>query len=370
MTEWVEFNPTMICQSTSLSPQPEIGGRYTGCSYCYAAAGMPHSPEEVITFKDKELSTDQIERFIDQVADLGVKRMCWLGGEPQTRTDFNEIIDYACNKIELVQLATNGIGTKRHVDALLRIPLLEISIDSNNIGAAAKTRPLYQVKAALESVDLLYKQHPFLCINTVVTPQVLPELWNFVDWAFRERNIKKINLYPLLNENIEQLRITKAQADSIIQTAEEKYTVVTENYCKSGKHVVVNADGSIIPCAAFLGTDVVLGTVADLRKAVNNPLMSKFREYDFKSVAPTNVYSFETSNCPGKQLFDSSWVEPVVRKSHDEEDGNELYCMRCSMKHENETENCEHCNFNHFDNKPLGMVCGCFSVLNPQYFSE
>lgn len=368
--EWIEYNPTMFCQCPFLVPQPAIKGKAAGCSYCYLAQSLPQTIKEAKAIQKKELTTNQVKDFIKNVADFGIRRMCVLGGEPQTRMDFDEIIGYACKKIELVHLTTNGIGTKKHLNTLLKVPLLEISVDSNIIDLAAKTRPLIQVKAALQSVELLYKKHPFLCINAVVTPAVLSELWSFINWSFQEKNIKKINLYPLLNENKKSLRITKKQADSIINEAEKKYMVIAENYCKSGKHVVVNFDGSVFPCAAFLGTDVTLGTVFDLKKAINNPLINKYKKYNFKSVAPKNIKSFKSSNCPGKKLYDNNWKKPKVQKLQEHPKNKEMYCMRCGMKRHDRKSSCQYCGFSHFDNKQFGMVCSCFSILNPKYFAR
>jgi radical SAM protein with 4Fe4S-binding SPASM domain len=370
MLEWIEFNPTMICHSPFLDPQPSVKGKFSGCSYCYAAEGMPHTIEEVKKFKSKELTTIQIKNFLDQAAELGVKRLCILGGEPQVRADFNEIISHACKKIALVQLTTNGIGTANNLATLLKIPLLEISVDSNELNLASQVRPKAQVRAALEAIDLLHDKHSFLCINCVITPPVLPSLWSFIEWAFREKNIKKINLYPLLNENIKELSITKHQSDEIISKASASYIVVGENYCKSGKHVIVDYDGSVVPCAAFLGTDVTLGTVTSLKQAVENPLMEKFKKYDFKSVAPKNPKSFESSNCPGKELYDTDWNSPKVELSDTQNNSKEMYCMRCNMKQTSNSKICSYCGFGQFDNKAFSMVCSCFSLLNPKFYSK
>jgi len=368
MIEWIEFNPTMICQSPFLQPQPTIKGKFTGCSYCYSAEGMPHTTKEVRIFKEKELATEQIQNFIDQISELGIKRMCILGGGPQLRDDFNEIMMYACKKITLVHLTTNGIGTKKHLETLLKIPLLEISIDSNKIVYASQVRPLLQVQAAFRSIDLLHKKHPFLCINTVVTPSVLPSLWNFIRWAFNEKNIKKINLYPLLNGGSKELRITRAQAEEIMLNVKANYKIITENYCKSGKHMVVDYDGSIVPCAAFLGSGVNTGNALHLKEAMNNPLLKKFQKYNFKSIAPKSSKAFESPNCPGKKLYDSNWMEPAVEKTSIEFLSTDKYCMRCSTKQDNDATTCKYCGFCYFDNKPFSMVCSCFSILNPKYF--
>ena len=330
---------------------------------------LPHTVDEVKKYHASELTTSQIISLIDQVADSGIKRMAILGGEPQMRSDFNKIISYATQKIPLVSLTTNGIGTRKHLETLIKIPAIDISLDTNDLHIGSLTRPRQQVKAALNTLELLYKIHPFLCVNIVVTPSVINGLWVYVDWLFTQKHIKKVNLYPLLTENSLQLTISEKQAEKLIEDVKTKYQIYTENYCKSGKHVVVDYNGKIIPCAAFFGSDCLIGTSDQLQVAINHPVMKHFSKYDFKSVAPQGGDTFASSNCPGKMLYDNQWKNPKVRLINQRKKTTTSYCLRCNQISAT-TNICSFCQFTHFDNHPLTMACGCFSLLNPEFFSK
>lgn len=166
------------------------------------------------------------------------------------------------------------------------------------------------------------------------------------------------------------MKISNKESKEIIKQAKKNYIVNSENYCKSGKHVVVNYDGSIVPCASFFGGDVKLGYADNLTDALHTPLMIKYQEYDFESVAPNSSNVFESSNCPGKSLYDTNWQYPEVKKeSFKSKESNQQFCLRCGQRHNQKTGVCSFCNFRFFDNKPISMVCSCFSLLNPKYFS-
>ncbi|HDQ88687.1 MAG TPA: radical SAM protein [candidate division WWE3 bacterium] len=365
--EWVEFNPTMVCQAPLVKVQPDFRGKMTGCSYCYAADGMPHCLEEVPRFKQRELSTDQIFKLVDNMVKLKIPRISILGGEPQLREDFNEIISYICKNIPYVNLTTNGINSNSHRETLLKVHQIDISLDSHRVALGRKTRPIDVIKTALSTVDLLYKEHPFLCINAVVTPFTLDSLFEFIDWAFQERDIKKVNLYPIMDENLPALYLGEASVTTLIGDLQKKYKTYREVYCKAGRHVIVNYDGTIIPCAAFLGNSTPLGT--SLEDSLNSTIMKTYRSYDFRSVAPQDPTRFESTNCPGKKLFDSNWIEPQVSPSSENTYTDKIYCMRCNQLHQLGNE-CIFCGFSEFDTKQLSMVCGSFSILNPKYFSK
>ena len=192
LLDWIEFNPTMVCQAPLCQKQPEIQGKASGCSYCYASEGMPHTSEEVQIYLKKELNTKQVKTFIDQLRELDIPRISILGGEPQLRKDFDEIISYACKNIPLVGVTTNGVHTKTHLESLLKVHVLDLSLDSHILALSRKTRPEAVVLTALETINLLYKKHPFLCINAVVTPSTLESLDEFIQWAFQEKSIKRL----------------------------------------------------------------------------------------------------------------------------------------------------------------------------------
>ncbi len=359
---WAEWNPTMVCPAAFAAKQPEIMGKFSGCTYCYAAPGMPHTPEERLRFSQQELSTAQALNLLDRLADRHIPRLSFLGGEPQSRKDFAALVAHAVEKFELVSVTTNGMGTKKNQEALMTASVVEVSLDSHDFAIASQTRPPAVVKSALDTIDTL-KDHPFLCLSSVVTPESLAQLPEFINWAFKNKGIKRINLYPLLgsSEVPDRLVLSPNQAQNLLTDLESQYPTYGERVCKAGQHVVVNHDGSVLPCAAFLG-----GT---MDSETTWKTIGQFAGHDFSPLAP--VDKLEPPGCPGKKLYDSGWSREVIKTGEVKpavQNGN--YCMRCNFPHHAENGNCRHCGFDHFDRTNILMMCSAFTVYNPEFFPQ
>jgi len=69
------------------------------CAHCGAAAGRP---------RPNELTTDEVLRLIDAIADLGAQEVCLLGGEPLLAPDWEDIARACGDRGMRVVLITNG----------------------------------------------------------------------------------------------------------------------------------------------------------------------------------------------------------------------------------------------------------------------
>jgi hypothetical protein len=220
----------------------------------------------------------------------------------------------------------------------------------------------------MNAVDSL-KDHPFLCLSTVVTPQNYPQLDKFLSWAW-DHNVKKVNLYPLLgnNDTPEQISLSADAAKSLHRHLESTYPLYRENYCKAGRHVVVNSDGGVLACADFMGTQDGMSSVENLDQFVSEGLPSIFQQYDFEDIAPTD--SLASPGCPGKSLYDSRWQEPPVPLKNAEISISKTYGMRCNATLGEGSAGCDYCNFEHLSGEPIMMMCSAFSIYNPKNYPK
>jgi MoaA/NifB/PqqE/SkfB family radical SAM enzyme len=69
------------------------------CPYCEASAGKA---------AENELTSEEVERLIDDLAHMGAKRFLISGGEPFLRPDLMEIMRYAGHRHLKLGLVTNG----------------------------------------------------------------------------------------------------------------------------------------------------------------------------------------------------------------------------------------------------------------------
>ena len=79
--------------------------------------------------KKKEMSTENIFKIIDELAEQGTERIGYFGGEVLLRNDIKEIIDYTKSKWISVGLGSNGYLVKDKIDEIKNIDILHLSFD-------------------------------------------------------------------------------------------------------------------------------------------------------------------------------------------------------------------------------------------------
>ena len=89
------------------------------CTYC----NLPN-------LKTPELATEQWLAVIDQLADLGCRRVAISGGEPLVRPDVGEIIARVREQGMSCTMTSNGLLVKRWIDELQLLNSLTLSLDA------------------------------------------------------------------------------------------------------------------------------------------------------------------------------------------------------------------------------------------------
>jgi MoaA/NifB/PqqE/SkfB family radical SAM enzyme len=77
-----------------------------------------------------ELSTAQWRTVIDQLADLGCRRIGILGGEPLLRPDVGGVIQHVRDRGMACVLTSNGLMVPRRIEELRRLSTLVVSLDA------------------------------------------------------------------------------------------------------------------------------------------------------------------------------------------------------------------------------------------------
>lgn len=137
------------------------------CTYCM--------PEEGVDFQDKDmvLRADEIQRVIDVLASMGIKKVRFTGGEPLVRPDIVDIVASAVKTpgIKSTHLTTNGILFPRYAEDLLKAGLkgVNISLDSMDAEKFERITRRTGLEKVLESIDLaLELGYPSVKVNVVL----------------------------------------------------------------------------------------------------------------------------------------------------------------------------------------------------------
>ena len=136
----------------------------------------------------REMTTEQIEGFLRQAADLGCLQVRFTGGEPLLRKDFQELYIYARRLGLKVLLFTNAcLVTPELADLFARIPpLAEIEITVYGMhreSYEAVTRSPGSFARFQRGINLLLESNVPLAVKWVILPQNKNEMAEFEAWA-------------------------------------------------------------------------------------------------------------------------------------------------------------------------------------------
>lgn len=88
------------------------------CSYC-----------DVWRMKEREMTAPEAFSMIDEFSSLGMRRLSFNGGEPLTRPDIGDMVDYSRKKGVFTTMFSNGSLVKRNIKKIQNLDVLAVSLD-------------------------------------------------------------------------------------------------------------------------------------------------------------------------------------------------------------------------------------------------
>jgi radical SAM protein with 4Fe4S-binding SPASM domain len=146
------------------------------CPFCEASAGDA---------RNDELTTTEGRELIDDLAQMGVKRLLFSGGEPLTRADVPELMAYAHGRNLSVGLVTNGFLVG---DLWSRLQGLDLYLYFTSLDGSRTEHDALRGEGAFERAleglrRVASAETPTRIVNTVVQPaniESLPRLREIV----------------------------------------------------------------------------------------------------------------------------------------------------------------------------------------------
>ena len=127
------------------------------CTYC-----------KVWDTKEKELTTEEAIRMIDEMAGMGCQRMGITGGEPLLRKDIGEVIEHSKEKGIFTGLVTNGSLVPKRIDEIDGLDLLQVSLDGpEEIHDMHRGEGSY--KEAIKAIEIAKEKGLEVWVTTVLT---------------------------------------------------------------------------------------------------------------------------------------------------------------------------------------------------------
>lgn len=247
------------------------------CEFCFNSNTFSRDVDD--------MPTGRVLEIISKIADFGVKRVRFTGGEPFLRKDFLDILRHSRGLGLHVWVNTNGT-------LLNNICALKGLVDQVLL-------PLHSLDCANEQLHLaarLDEQGIAVMLNTVLTSDNIKRLDEYVrlmkgfDWFLARPVPTKKDPMPITCEDvgllIEKLvsldpSISRIHIDSLPFCSYDPKKVKLFSRGAAGcgvfNKLVVGPDGNLKPCYSVSKN---LGTIDDLQHAWQNSLSSQFRHLE------------------------------------------------------------------------------------------
>ncbi|MBI5970592.1 MAG: radical SAM protein [Deltaproteobacteria bacterium] len=136
------------------------------CHYCFGDYGNR---------RDKDYTTEELVKVIDDLYALGTRYMVVHGGETLLRKDVGYIVDYIKRKGIYVGFITNGILLAQNLDVVRNVDSLCISLDGNEAGNDLN-RGTGSFKAAVDAIKLASKEKFRLRVSATLTRNTMHDI--------------------------------------------------------------------------------------------------------------------------------------------------------------------------------------------------
>ncbi|MGC9194173.1 MAG: mycofactocin radical SAM maturase [Syntrophobacteraceae bacterium] len=284
------------------------------CVHCLSDSG---------TKRQGELTTEECIRVIDDLSAAKVFQLNIGGGEPFTRPDFLDLMDYAHQKGIVTCISTNGTLIDEEVARRLdhKLVYIQVSLD----GATAESNDAIRGKGSygkvLKALEHLRKRDLEVSINTVLTKLSFPELDKLTQLSlmfgaksrvsrFRPSGRGK-EAWSLLNVTREQMvefsdwlgrHLDVSTGDSFFSVKTEERRALGLNMCGACKLTCcISPSGGLYPCAFLQEPEFMAGkfpgnSLSSLWES--SPVFRSFRQLEIKSCESCQRFDLCHGGCP------------------------------------------------------------------------
>lgn len=128
------------------------------------------------SLKDREMTTDEVKKIIDDLNRLKITLLSFTGGEPTLRKDLGELIDHAAKYGMMTGIATNGYLLEKLVKdgTLKNLETCMVSLDFPTAELHDKYRGIKVFDRAIKGIQAARKIGIKVVISCTITKESLP----------------------------------------------------------------------------------------------------------------------------------------------------------------------------------------------------
>ena len=181
------------------------------CTYCYGHYGQR---------KQKDFTTREILKFVDEFKSLGTRFLAMHGGESLLRKDIGEILNYTKLQGFYVSFNTNGYAVPKRINDLRCVDSLSVSLDGKKEGND-KYRAEGCYDKVIDALDSLEENNIPAVIISSLTRDTMNDIEFLAEFARQRKLMVQFNiLYE--NDEFKQSHPDMVMSDEEIRKASRK----------------------------------------------------------------------------------------------------------------------------------------------------
>ncbi len=269
------------------------------CLHCSSDSGLPLR---------NELTLKEIRTLIDELVQIGVKRVALSGGEPTIRKDFWDILGYLDDADIQVSLFTNGFFLNRRFSARLSdlsVSGVRISIDGGMAETHDKIRGVEgSYSRAVKAVKHCSEAGLMVVIVSVIMRNNFSEIRKIIQLAEENHAIAYFRRFHPVGRGLRNMYLMPSPEDlkdatSIIGSyyGEEliremiNYLKLMGGWCYIGNRMCIEPDGNVVLCPSL---PYVMGNI---RKNGINEVWNKIKNSKICDMVRKRRIAGKCGNC-------------------------------------------------------------------------
>ncbi|NQU64130.1 MAG: mycofactocin radical SAM maturase [SAR324 cluster bacterium] len=285
------------------------------CKHCLSDSGRANVDE---------LNTEECKRVIDQFSMLKVFQVNIGGGEPFSRSDFLELLDYAHAKGVVTCVSTNGMlidkDLAKHLSRLKNL-YLQLSLDGATVEVNDPIRGTGSHKRILEAADCLSQNSVPFSINTVLTRRNYPqldEMRRLSKGYGAELRVSRFRPSGRAQQSYQDLAPSKEQLEAfaewlvkhdLVRTGDSFFCLTSENRRRKGLDMCgaskmtccISPLGDVYPCAFLQEKEFWVGNIreSDFKTLWDDsPVFNGLRNLKIDTCQSCERFEYCRGGCP------------------------------------------------------------------------
>lgn len=284
--DYIQFYPTMRCNLS--------------CDFCFNKS-MPSCDD--ITFRN-------FKNIADKLANLNIRAIDIMGGEPTLHKDIIPIIEYASEKKFQINLSSNGLNSEILSEIIINFKRVNVGLSINNRENLKRLKKFiedYRPMAKMVFSDDIDMR--LLNLLSLLTPNKFYLLYQDI---MRKEQIEKAVPFPsfliAVQGLIKTTSIVMVYCSGFIPET-VKYPVLSKKRCPAGTTKLgLMPDGSVYPCNLFFGTkEFKLGNLLydSFESIWNHRKLEFFRTFNDNACPKTSCILHQSCHggCPAHSLI-------------------------------------------------------------------